>query len=165
MPRSVQVYIFLDPYHSSLSKCSHIAWYVIRKDVFVSAVDILNERTNPDFTLKQKTKNESGIAKDTLVSILSCLSLFSGAVFGISTFIFVCLFLSYQDPSTWVDQKDHHQDELWTRVVVNRLAGGVKMQTLNQHSKALIACGSITVEAMRLQHRHNQMETIILLVV
>ncbi|KFK40308.1 hypothetical protein AALP_AA3G358100 [Arabis alpina] len=29
--------------------------------------DVLNQRTNPDFTLKQKTKNESAIAKDTLV--------------------------------------------------------------------------------------------------
>ncbi|XP_006409051.2 casein kinase 1-like protein 5 isoform X2 [Eutrema salsugineum] len=89
--------------------------------------DFPNQRTKPDFTLKQKAKNvnESAIAKDTL--------------------------------------KDHHQDELWTRVVVNRSVVGVTVQTMTLHSKALMACGSITVQVVRLQHRHSQMETILLL--
>jgi len=55
--------------------------YILR--ACLSAIDVPNQRTNPDFTLKQKDKNgnDSAIAKDKLVSFLSCCFFFFSGTF------------------------------------------------------------------------------------
>lgn len=145
------------------SKCRHVAVYILWAHLYAIYIDLPNQRTNLDFNLKQKTKNvnESAVAKDKLVSFVNSFFLSHVHFCKPGQLILWSNGFRHLDRFTWFSQKDHHQEESWTQVVVNRSVAGVTMQTMNLHSKALMACGSIAMQGMRLQ---NQMETILLLV-